>query len=88
MSYDPRLKEEEIKNRVAADVFGDYDCARILGAVDFCVMPRAQAVPGNLNAERSDRAARGSIHGDKGDFIGKALAAQIAPKVREHGFLR
>ena len=50
MSYDPRLKEEEIKNRVAADVFGDYDCARILGAVDFCVMPRAQAVPGNLNA--------------------------------------
>ena len=37
MAYDPKLKEEEIKNKVAADVFGDYDCTRILGAVDFCV---------------------------------------------------
>ena len=37
MFYDPKLKEEEIKNKVAADVFGDYDCTRILGAVDFCV---------------------------------------------------
>ncbi len=42
MAYDPKLKEEEIKNRVAADVFGDYDCARILGAVDFCVTPKTE----------------------------------------------
>ena len=40
MAYDPKLKEEEIKNKVAADVFGDYDCTRILGAVDFCVSPK------------------------------------------------
>ena len=40
MAYDPKLKEEEIKNKVAADVFGDYDCTRILGAVDFCVAPK------------------------------------------------
>ena len=42
MAYDPTLKEEEIKNRVAADVFGDYDCARILGAVGFCVTPKTE----------------------------------------------
>ena len=40
MAYDPKLKEEEIKNKVAADVFGDFDCTRILGAVDFCVSPK------------------------------------------------
>ena len=40
MAYDTKLKEEEIKNKVAADVFGDYDCTRILGAVDFCVSPK------------------------------------------------
>lgn len=40
MAYDPKLKEEEVKNRVAADVFGDYDCARVIGAVDFCVSPK------------------------------------------------
>ena len=42
MAYDPKLKEEEVKNRVAADVFGDYDCTRILGAVDFCVTPKTE----------------------------------------------
>ena len=36
MAYNPKLKEEEIKNKVAADVFGAFDCTRIFGAVDFC----------------------------------------------------
>ena len=40
MAYDPKLKEEEIKNKVAADLFPSYDCTRILGNVDFCVQPR------------------------------------------------
>ena len=38
--YPSTLREEELKNKVAADVFGDYDCTRILGAVDFCVSPK------------------------------------------------
>ncbi len=42
MAYDPKLKEEEIKNKVAADLFADYDCTRILGHVDFCVQPKDQ----------------------------------------------
>ena len=37
MAYDSKLREEEIKNKVAADVFGAFDCTRIFGAVDFCV---------------------------------------------------
>ena len=39
MAYDPKLKEEEIKNKVAADLFPSYDCTRILGDIDFCVQP-------------------------------------------------
>ncbi len=40
MPYDPHIREEELKNRVAADLFPSFDCARILGDVDFCVQPK------------------------------------------------
>ncbi len=42
MSYPATLREEEIKNKVAADVFGAYDCTRIFGAIDFCVAARVE----------------------------------------------
>ena len=42
MAYDPKLKEEEIKNKVAADLFPSFDCSRILGNVDFCVQPKGE----------------------------------------------
>ena len=42
MAYDAKLKEEEIKNKVAADWFPAYDCTRILGNVDFCVQPKEE----------------------------------------------
>ena len=35
--YDPRLQEEELKNKVAADWFSGFDTTRIIGKVDFCV---------------------------------------------------
>ena len=41
MPYAPSLREEELKLKVARDVFGALDCTRILGAVDFCVSVRA-----------------------------------------------
>ena len=41
MGYPQQLREEEVKNKVAADVFGAYDCTRIFGAVDFCVSVKA-----------------------------------------------
>ena len=34
------IREEELKNRVAAEYFGKYDCGRIPGNIDFCVSPK------------------------------------------------
>ena len=34
------IREEELKNRVAAMFFGKYDCTRIVGNIDFCVAPK------------------------------------------------
>ncbi len=42
MAYDPTIKEEELKNKVAADLFPEFDCTRILGNVDFCVQPKVK----------------------------------------------
>ena len=42
MAYDPKIKEEELKNKVAADLFPEFDCTRILGNVDFCVQPKVR----------------------------------------------
>ena len=42
MTYDPNIPEEELKNRVARDAFGAFDCARIFGKVDFCVSPHVE----------------------------------------------
>lgn len=40
MPYAPHIREEELKNKVAADLFPSLDGTRILGAVDFCVQPK------------------------------------------------
>ena len=37
MPYVTGIREEELKNKVAADWFADYDCTRIVGNIDFCV---------------------------------------------------
>ena len=34
------IREEELKNRVATAFFGKYDCDRIVGNIDFCVLPK------------------------------------------------
>lgn len=34
------IREEELKNRIAALFFGKYDCTRIVGNIDFCVSYR------------------------------------------------
>ena len=43
--YPPAILEEELKNRVAADWFGAFDCSRILGKVDFCAAVPATDLP-------------------------------------------
>ena len=35
--YSTSIREEELKNKVAADWFGIYDTTRIIGNIDFCV---------------------------------------------------
>jgi len=35
--YPSSIREEELKNKVAADFFGAFDCTRIIGNIDFCV---------------------------------------------------
>ena len=37
MRHQATIREEELKNRVAALLFGKYDCTRIVGNIDFCV---------------------------------------------------
>lgn len=43
MGYNITLREEEIKNLVAQDIFADYDCTRIISNIDFAVTDKAQA---------------------------------------------
>lgn len=45
MGYNITLREEEIKNLVAQDIFADYDCTRIISNIDFAVTDRTQTAP-------------------------------------------
>lgn len=48
MSYSGVL-EEELKNKIAKDFFGAYDCTSILGKIDFCVrVPETDVHQGRL----------------------------------------
>ena len=40
MSQQTNIREEELKNRIATLYFGKYDCTRIVGNIDFCVLPK------------------------------------------------
>ena len=40
--YPASIREEELKNRVAKDFFADFDTARIIGDIDFCVSVPAE----------------------------------------------
>lgn len=35
--YPLNIREEELKNKVAHDYFGDYDTTKIIGNIDFCI---------------------------------------------------
>jgi len=38
--YYPNIREEELKNKVAQEWFSKFDCTKIVGNIDFCVMPK------------------------------------------------
>ena len=52
MNHQPAIREEELKNRVASVYFGRFDSTRIVGNIDFCVLPKRRA----QGACRADRA--------------------------------
>jgi len=52
MSY-KNILEEELKNKVAQDYFFDYDCTKIIGKVDFCVLPKKDRNQTQLFKEQS-----------------------------------
>lgn len=65
MGYNITLREEEIKNLVAQDIFADYDCTRIISNIDFAVTDKAQTAPLDPHFENSylwAEAKRGNNH--------------------------
>ena len=42
MPYFQKIREEELKNRVAADFFAKYDCAEIIKDIDFAVKAKRE----------------------------------------------
>jgi len=49
MKYSKDLREEELKNRVATDFFGSFDCNSILSNIDFAVKKKLTAPKGKSN---------------------------------------
>lgn len=47
MSYND-IREEELKNKVAKDWFGDFDTSRIIGNIDFSVFPNKDDIFHNI----------------------------------------
>ena len=43
--YPPNIREEELKNKVAAEWFPNFDTTQIVGNVDFCVAVPATDLP-------------------------------------------
>ena len=42
------IREEELKNKVGADWFGQFDTTEIIGNIDFAVFPKQPSLPGRV----------------------------------------
>ncbi|MDR2554762.1 MAG: hypothetical protein LBC64_04970 [Fibromonadaceae bacterium] len=51
MLYSPKIREEELKNKVAADFFAKYDCTDIIKDIDFAVKLKHSHNSLNFNDE-------------------------------------
>jgi len=51
MLYSPKIREEELKNKVAADFFAKYDCTDIIKDIDFAVKLKRPSNSFNFNDE-------------------------------------
>jgi len=43
MKYSPKIREEELKNKVANDFFSKFDCTEIIKNIDFAVRSKRAA---------------------------------------------
>ena len=70
MAYYGNIQEEELKNKVAHDLFDGFDTTKIIGRIDFCVSIPAD--PLGLNEEESllwAEAKKGTTHDVYESFI-------------------
>ena len=83
-AYPDSLREEELKNKVASDWFGAFDCTRIIGNIDFCADIPATELALGYEAEPAlwAEAKAGTKHDIVASFvqlvitIGKAKTAE------------
>jgi hypothetical protein len=61
MKYAQNIREEELKNKVAQDYFGAFDCTRIVGNIDFCVALPTQKPLSHLERGRGEVSETESI---------------------------
>ena len=55
MSY-KNIPEEELKNKIAKDIFWQFDCTKIIDKVDFCVAPiSSNKNVGNANLRSTNK---------------------------------
>jgi len=72
------IPEEELKNKVARDYFAAYNCTKIIGKVDFCVMsalPPTSALPPKGEVFREQSLLWAEAKANKHDVI--AMFAQL-----------
>ena len=66
MAYPTKIREEELKQRIADDIFGAYDTSRIIGNIDFCV---SSTVVGHTWSFLWAEAKRGTGHDIYASFV-------------------
>jgi len=80
MPYPLTIREEELKNKVAADFFAAYDSTRIIGNIDFCIAPAGNDRASYLWAE----AKKGNRHDIYESFVQLILTIGKARAFEQH----
>jgi len=69
----PNIPEEELKTRVGQEYFSGYDFAKIIGKVDFCVLPKS--IPGREELFKEQSLLWAEAKAGKRDMV--AMFAQL-----------
>lgn len=85
MAYSNSIREEELKNEIARDFFGNYDCSKIIGNIDFCIF-QGRDKNGKMNKDSSNTQYTFLIANLRTKE--KKLAEKIQNKVYKYEFLK